>query len=97
MSQGNVAVVERGADGIRRFLVDIEDVGPDFRIDIQRVESVGASQVLALVRVSSTGRASGISTLADTTNVYDFAASRIKRIRIFFDHREALDAVGLAE
>jgi hypothetical protein len=89
--------VYEGADGIKRFLVDIEDAAPDFRIDVERVEPVGASQVLAFVRVSSTGRASGISTDAETTNVYDFAAGKIKRTRIFLDRRQALAAVGLAE
>jgi ketosteroid isomerase-like protein len=27
-----------GADGIRRFFTDIEDAGPDFRIEVQRVQ-----------------------------------------------------------
>jgi ketosteroid isomerase-like protein len=86
-----------GADGIKRFLIDIEDAAPDFRISVERVESVGPSQVIALARIRSTGRASGISTDAETTNVYDFAAGRVKRTRIFLDHEQALKAVGLAE
>jgi hypothetical protein len=89
--------VYEGAEGIRRFLLDIEDAAPDFRIDLARVESVGPSQVLALARIRSTGRASGISTDAETTNVYDFAPGRVKGIRIFLDHKQALKAVGLAE
>jgi ketosteroid isomerase-like protein len=89
--------VYEGADGIRRFLVDVEDAVPDFRIDIERVESVGPSQVLAFVRLRSTGRASGISIDAESTNVYDFAAGRIKLTRIFLDPEQALKAMGLAE
>jgi hypothetical protein len=92
-----VGGVYEGAAGIRRFLVDIEDAAPDFRIELQRVQVVGVNQVLAFVRVSSTGRVSGLHTVADSTNVYDFVAGRIERIRIFFDRREALDNVGLAE
>jgi ketosteroid isomerase-like protein len=88
--------VYEGADGIKRFLVDIEDAVPDFRIDVERVESVGPSQAVAFVRLRSTGRASGISTDAESTNVYDFAAGRIKRTRIFLDRKQALKAVGLA-
>jgi ketosteroid isomerase-like protein len=30
-----------GADGIRRFFTDIEDAGPDFRIEMQRVQAIG--------------------------------------------------------
>jgi hypothetical protein len=92
-----VGGVYEGAAGIRRFLVDIEDAAPDFRIELQRVQVVGANQVLASMRVSSTGRVSGFHTVADSTNVYDFVAGRIERIRIFFDRREALETVGLAE
>ena len=52
---------------------------------------------IAFVRVSSTGRASGIVTGTESTNVYDFTDGKIKRIRIFFDRSEALKAVELAE
>src|SRR5476649_528500 len=55
-----------GADGIRRFFTDIEDIGPDFRIEVQRVQAIGAASVLAFLRVRSTGRASGIVTGADS-------------------------------
>ena len=86
-----------GADGIRRFFTDIEDVGPDFRIEVQSVQAVGENNVIASMRTSSTGRASGIVTDTEGTNVYDFADGKIKRIRIFWDRSEALKAVGLAE
>jgi ketosteroid isomerase-like protein len=86
-----------GADGIRRFFTDIEDAGPDFRIEVQRVQAIGDSRALALLRVSSTGRASGAVTGAETANVYDLVDGKIRRARIFFDRDEALEAVGLAE
>jgi ketosteroid isomerase-like protein len=86
-----------GADGIRRFFTDIEDVGPDFRIEVQSVQAVGDNNVIAFMRTSSTGRASGIVIGRESTNVYDFADGKIKRIRIFWDRSEALEAVGLAE
>ncbi len=89
--------VYEGPAGIRRFLVDVEDAGPDFRIELQRADVVGADRVLAYMRVSSHGRVSGIATDSESTNVYDFAAGKIKRIRIFRDRAEALKAVGLEE
>jgi hypothetical protein len=89
--------VYEGAEGIRRFLVDVEDSGPDFRIDAARVESVGASQVLAFMQITASGRSSGIPQDAATTNVYDLVDGKINRIRIFLDRRDALKAVGLAE
>jgi ketosteroid isomerase-like protein len=86
-----------GTDGIRRFFTDIEEVGPDFRIEVQSVQAVGDNNVIAFIRTSSTGRASGIVIGRESTNVYDFADGKIKRIRIFWDRSEALKAVGLAE
>jgi ketosteroid isomerase-like protein len=86
-----------GADGIRRFFTDIEDVGPDFRIEVQSVQAVGEHNVIAFIRTSATWRASGIVSGTEQTNVYDFADGKIKRIRIFWDRSEALKAVGPAE
>jgi hypothetical protein len=89
--------VYEGADGIKRFLVDVDDAAPDFRIDAERVESVGASQVLAFLQITASGRSSGIPQDAATANVYDLVEGKINRIRIFLDRHEALKAVGLAE
>jgi ketosteroid isomerase-like protein len=86
-----------GANGIRRFFTDIEDVGPDFRIEVQSVQALGDNNVIALIRTSATGRASGIETGSESANVYDFIDGKISRIHIFLDRDEALKAVGLAE
>ena len=86
-----------GADGIKRFFTDIEDIGPDFRIEVESVRSLGGSKAIAFLRVASTGRASGIVTNAESANVYEFIDGKIRRVRIFLDRNEALKAVGLAE
>src|SRR4051794_41046089 len=56
----------QGSRGISRFFTDIEDIGPDFRIEVQRLQAVGESSVIAFLRVGSTGRASGIVSTAET-------------------------------
>ena len=86
-----------GPDGIRRFFTDIGDIGPDFKITIERLEPVGKDRVLALMRVTATGRTSGIPLETPTGNVYDLANGKIKRIRIFSDREQALEAAGLRE
>ena len=86
-----------GADGISRFFTDIEDVGPDFRIEVQSAQAVGDNNVIAFIRTGSTGRASGIAMGTESTNVYDFIEGKISRIRIFLDRDEALESVGLEE
>src|SRR5258708_6235056 len=60
-----------GIDGIGRFFADIEDAGPDFRIELDGVEEVDSKRVIAFLRTSSTGRASGIPMALTLTNVYD--------------------------
>jgi hypothetical protein len=67
------------------------------RIEVQRVQAIGDSNVLAFVRSRSTGRASGIVTGAEGANVYEFIDGKMRRIRIFLDRDEALNAVGLTE
>ena len=92
-----VGGVYEGIDGIRRFLTDVEDAAPDFRMELDGVEEVDSKRVLAFLRSSSTGRASGIRMAWNSTNVYDLIDGKISHIRIFLDRQEALKAVGLAE
>jgi ketosteroid isomerase-like protein len=100
-----------GAGAIRRFFADLQDTLPDFRLSIERAEPIGADRVLAFVRASVSGRASGIPATAmsggvpdpaapgdiPTANVYDFVGGKIASIRVFLERAEALEAVGLRE
>jgi ketosteroid isomerase-like protein len=86
-----------GPDGIRRFFTDIRDAAPNFKIVVESLEAVGPDRVLGLMRVTGTGRASGIPIENPTGNVYDFADGRIQRTRIFFDRDQALEAAGLRD
>jgi ketosteroid isomerase-like protein len=90
-----VGGVYEGIDGIRRFLTDVEDAAPDFRIELDGVEEVDSKRVIAFLRTSSTFRASGIPMAMTQTNVYDLVDGKISHIRIFLDRQEALKAVGL--
>jgi ketosteroid isomerase-like protein len=86
-----------GAEGIKRFWADVEDAAPDFRLVVEKLESVGADHVIAFLRVTASGRASGVqvSENAPSADVYDLVDGKISRIRAFFDRREALKALGL--
>ncbi|HZA59267.1 MAG TPA: nuclear transport factor 2 family protein [Solirubrobacterales bacterium] len=93
----DIAGAYEGADGIRRFFADIADANPDFNLAFERLEAVGTDRVLAFMQLTGSGRASGIPTSAETGNVYDLVDGRIKRIRVFSDREEALEAAGLSE
>ena len=86
-----------GIEGIGRFFTDIEEAAPDFRVELDGVKEVDGKRLIAFLRTSSRGRASGIPMAASTANVYDVLDDKITRIRIFLDRDEALQAVGLAE
>jgi ketosteroid isomerase-like protein len=92
-----VAGVYEGPAGIRRFFSDVEDAAPDFRLNLESVRPVSGDRLLAFLNVTATGRASGLPAGTPTANVYEFADGKIRRIRIFADRREALEAVGLSE
>jgi ketosteroid isomerase-like protein len=82
-----VAGAYDGPEGIRRFFNDIGDAAPNFKIVIQSLDAVGPDRVLGFMRVTGTGRASGIPIENATGNVYDFADGRIQR-RPFPGHRK---------
>jgi ketosteroid isomerase-like protein len=101
-----------GREAITRFFADLKDTLPDFRLSIESAEPVGATRVLAFVRVSVSGRASGIpvpATIGDpavdasgagdhpSANVYDFVGGKISSIRVYLDRAEAVEAAGLPE
>ena len=83
-----------GPDGVRRFFADIEDAGPDFRLDLERAEEIRPDVVIASVRFSASGRSSGIPMDMSNTNVYDLAAGKIRQVRVFSDRVEAMRAAG---
>ncbi len=87
--------VYEGTDGIGRFLTDIEETAPDFRIELDGVEEVDGRRVIAFMGTSSTGRASGIRLAVPSTNVYDLVDGKISHVQIFFDRQEGLEAAGL--
>jgi hypothetical protein len=67
----------------------------DFRIELDGVEEVDSKRVLAFMRISSTGRASGIPMAMSLSNAYTLIDGKISHVRIFLDRHEALKAVGL--
>jgi ketosteroid isomerase-like protein len=84
-----------GPSGVRRFLADVQDAGPDFRLEVERLESFAPGLVLASVRATASGRTTGIDTDLQITNVYELDNGKIRRVRVFRDRDEALEAVGL--
>ena len=70
--------------------------GPDFRLELERAETIRPGRVLAFLRVTGSGRTSGLQVMdaTPTANVYDLVEGKIRRVRIFMDRHEALEAAG---
>jgi ketosteroid isomerase-like protein len=86
-----------GPAGVRRFLADVQDAGPDFRLEVEHLESFTPELVLASLRATASGRTTGIDTDLQITNVYELAYGKIRRVRVYRDREEALEATGLRE
>jgi hypothetical protein len=84
-----------GPDGVRRFLTDVQDAGPDFRLEVEYLESFGPDLVLGSMRATASGRTTGIDADLQITNVYELDNGKIRRVRVFRDRDEALAAAGL--
>jgi len=85
-----------GRSGIQRFFADLTDTTPDIEVEIEELKTVGQN-VLAIERASASGRTSDIGGEIDFTTVYEFAGPKIRRIRVFLNRRDALQAAGLSE
>jgi hypothetical protein len=85
-----------GRSGIQRFFVDLRDAAPDIQVEIERLEAFGQN-VIAFERGSASGRASEVRGDLAFTTVYEFAGPRIRRIQVFLNREEALQAAGLGD
>ena len=88
-----------GAEGIRRFFDDVKDAGPDHLKTTVRIEAIGPDRVLTVDRWTASGRSSELvqEEGIEIGAVYEFDGEKIRRIRVFADLREALEAAGLRE
>lgn len=94
-----VAAIEgssSGPEGIRQFFAGLEETTNVFRLDVERLQAVDEDRVLAFVQLRFTSQG-GVQLNQAIANVYDLAGGKLRRVRVFLDRAEALEAAGLAE
>ena len=91
------ATPPHGQDEIRRFIEGTRDGFMNLRYELSEVFAVGADRVLARGEWGGLGAASGIETYSSLTTVWTIRHGKISRTEFFFDHDEALEAVGRSE
>lgn len=87
---------DRGAEGIRHYFSILDEASSNFRLELERVEAVGDDRVLAFTRFSVASEG-GIPFAGSAASVYDLAEGKIRRVQVFLDRQQALEAVGLRE
>jgi ketosteroid isomerase-like protein len=85
-----------GPDGVREFFAAVEEATTTFRIEVERIHTVGRDRVLVFgqLKMVSSG---GIALEAPTTNVYELVAGKVRRVDVYHDREQALEAVGLGQ
>lgn len=85
----------RGAGGYRRYVSELSDVwGSDMRIEALELIDMG-DRLVMLMDVPVRARASGIPLTGKLASVATLAKGRVVRQQDYFDHDQALTAVGL--
>jgi ketosteroid isomerase-like protein len=88
--------VYRGHEGVRQLMSDIDDTLAEIHVEFPEVRDLG-HQVLAVGRIQTRGKASGVATEAPVGYVADFRDGKFARVRTYLDPTEALEAAGLLE
>ena len=86
-----------GRDEYRAWLEEIQTAWRRPRWRTTEVLAVGTDLVLHRRDWGGEGAASGVETHSGITGVFTVRSSQISRIVFYFDHTEALKAVGLEE
>jgi len=86
--------VYRGLEGARRFRSEISETWGGFRVEIEELRASGDDRVVAFVRVSGEGRASGAAVDARSAWLARVAEGKVTHLRLYRDRSEALAAVS---
>jgi ketosteroid isomerase-like protein len=87
--------VYRGREGIEMFLGEVDETWQEFRPTPEEYRDLG-DRVVALGRLKTRGRASGVPSDSPWGGVYDMRGGKVSRIRTYLDHDETLRAAGAA-
>jgi ketosteroid isomerase-like protein len=87
--------VLRGLEAVRRF----RTTGPwgTLSFEPERYLWVDEGRILVIVKVTASGRESGVPVANSSAHEFTVRDGLITRLRVFGDRREALEAVGLSE
>jgi uncharacterized protein len=90
------AGVYRGREAVKGYVREFLASWRSYSLEEERIVEVG-DRVLALVHVRAEGKASGVVLDVAVAYLHTLRDGKLARTEVFFDRREALEAVGLSE
>jgi ketosteroid isomerase-like protein len=90
------AAVHVGHEAVRRYTLQWVEMLPDLQIGVERVFPAPGDRIVAFVRITGSGGASGVAVEMEQGWVFRLREGRIARAEEYFDRDEALAAAGLA-
>ena len=89
--------IYRGPDGMLDWLAEFDRAWASWRVTGEELRSAPDGRVIALFRLVTRGRGSGIEMSRDDAIVYVLSDGKIRRIEYYNDQGAALQAIGLSE
>jgi ketosteroid isomerase-like protein len=88
--------VGRGEEGLRASWYALAEGTTSFRVAVEKLQALDGDRVLALTRVAVVSQG-GFLADQPSASLYYFAGAKVRRIEVFLDRAEALEAAGLRE
>ena len=88
------AAVYRGHEGVRELFRDLYEAFSDFRIEYAEIRDLG-DRIVGIGRWVTCGEESRVETTQPLAVVADLKNGKAVRVRVYFDPKDALEAVGL--
>ena len=89
--------VHRGIEAVRTFADSWAEVFPDMRWEAEGIQDAGGDRVIAIVRLSGRGGASGAQVEHRYGTVFMVRGGKIVRVHEYASRRKAFEAVGLSK
>jgi ketosteroid isomerase-like protein len=86
----------RGRDDLERYFEIVNETWEESRVVGEAFRDLG-DRVLVTIRLEGRGRGSGVPVTGKQTVICDLRDGKIRRMRAYLDHGEALRAAGLCE
>jgi ketosteroid isomerase-like protein len=87
----------RGHDGLRAWLVEIQETFEHFEPWVDEAREAGDDRVLAVGGIRFRARESGVDMAERLGWVYEFRSGQLRRMMFYGSPGDALDAVGLRD